>query len=72
MEYYFTQSLNIAAFLLSKGFDVKKMEVSNTGITTFFFERSEGTHLAVKEYNNDEKLKKFIGAFREIKQMIHT
>jgi hypothetical protein len=69
-NYYFTQSLNIAAYLISKGYEVKKLENSSTGITTFFFERSDGTFEAVKEYNNNDELKKFISAFREIKQMV--
>ena len=71
-EYYFTQSLNIAAYLISKGFEVKRTETNSVGIMTFFFERSEKTHDLIMAYNSNDELKKFIAAFREIKRLAHT
>jgi hypothetical protein len=68
-ELYFTQSLNIAAFLKYKGFEVKKV-LPNQGITTFYFERSDSVFDAIREYNNNSDLKRFINSFREIKEMI--
>jgi hypothetical protein len=70
-EYYVTQSLNVAAYLVCSGYKVKKTEKNSVGMTTFFFERSDEVYKAIDEYNNDEKLRKFIAAFREIKQMAH-
>jgi hypothetical protein len=68
-KFYFTQSLNVAAFLLYKGFQVKNVLTTN-GITTFYFDRCDEVFDAVRDYNTNTDLKKFITAFRDIKDMI--
>jgi hypothetical protein len=69
MNTYYTQSLNIAAYLKFKGFKILNSETIKN-ITTFYFERTDSLNQAIKDYNNDTELKMFITAFREVKEMI--
>lgn len=68
-DLYYTQSLNLAAYLKYKGKEPIKSETINN-ITTFYFDKDEKTHQIVRDYNSDIDLKKFITAFRDIKFMI--
>lgn len=70
-DLYYTQSLNLAAFLMSKGFDpVGKRKVN--GSVTIYFNKTDQLHDGVREYNKNEDLKKFISSFRELKQYLNT
>lgn len=66
---YYTQSLNLAAYLKYKGKEPIKSETIK-GITTFFFDKDEETHQIVRDYNSNTEIKEFISAFRDIKHMI--
>ncbi len=66
---YFTQSLNIAAWLMSK--NIKFMcKTAEAGVTTFYFERTPETKLAIDEYNSNQELKGFISAFKDIRNIL--
>lgn len=66
---YYTQSLNLAAYLKWNGKEPIKSETVN-GITTFYFDKDEETYKIVTRYNNDLDMKRFITCFRDIKRMI--
>ena len=69
-NYFYTQSLNIVAWLISKDFKIKETTKIDKG-TLFCFERSESLNQAINDYNINIELKKFIGAFREVKKFIN-
>lgn len=66
---YYTQSLNLAAYLKYRGKEPISSETIK-GITTFYFDKDEETHQIVRDYNSNTDLKGFISAFRDIKHMI--
>lgn len=69
-ELYYTQSLNLAAFVMSKGFEPVGKRKSN-GNVTIYFNKTDELHDAVREYNKNEELKKFIASFRELKNYLN-
>lgn len=63
-----TSSLNIVAWLLTKGYVVKdKKRMDNN--TIFYFDRDENLQKYINEYNANKDLKNFIAKFREVKIM---
>jgi dolichyl-phosphate-mannose--protein O-mannosyl transferase len=63
-----TSSLNIVAWLMTKGYVVKdKKRIDNS--TIFYFDRDENLQKFLNEYNNNKELKSFISKFREVKMM---
>lgn len=68
-DLYYTQSLNLAAYLKYKGKEPINSETINR-ITTFYFDKDEETHRIVRDYNSNTEIKEFIAAFRDIKHMI--
>lgn len=63
-----TSSLNIVAWLMVKDRAVSDKKKIN-GKTIFYFDRDEDLQKDIDEYNNNIELKKFIGKFREVKDM---
>lgn len=70
-DLYYTHSLNIAAYLVYKGFNIQGKVKSNTS-TSFYFQRSKELDQAVIDYNNDIELKKFITAFKTVKDYMRN
>lgn len=70
-DLYYTQSLNLAAFVMSKGFKPVGKTKSNKSVT-IYFNKTDQLHDAVREYNKQEELKKFISAFKELKQYLNS
>ena len=66
-----TSSLNIVAWLMTKGYEVKDQKKINNS-TIFYFERDNNIQSAINEYNNNTSLKEFISNFRKVKMMIRT
>ena len=64
-----TSSLNIVAWLMTKGYKVKDQKKINNS-TIFYFERDSNIQSAINEYNNNIPLKEFISNFRKVKMMI--
>lgn len=63
-----TSSLNLVAWLLMKGFEVKeKVKVGDQAI--FYFERVFGLQDAINAYNQNIELKQFIAQFKKVKGM---
>lgn len=63
-----TSSLNIVAWLMTKGYVVKdKKRIDNS--TIFYFDRDDNLQKYINEYNNNKELKAFISKFREVKMM---
>jgi hypothetical protein len=63
-----TSSLNIVAWLLTKGYEVKDRKRINNS-TIFYFNRDEKLQEVINEYNSNKELKDFIAKFREVKIM---
>lgn len=68
---YRTESLNVAAYLKSRGFQPERKEDYGRK-ASIYFESSKELYQAIEEYNNNDELKKFISAFREIKEFIRN
>lgn len=64
-----TSSLNIVAWLMTKGYVVQDQKRINNN-TIFYFERDSKLQSALNEYNNNVALKEFISNFRKVKMMI--
>lgn len=64
-----TSSLNIVAWLMTKGYEVKDQKRINNS-TIFYFERDKNLQSVLNEYNNNTSLKEFISNFRKVKMMI--
>jgi hypothetical protein len=63
-----TASLNIVAWLMTKGYKVKdRKRINNT--TIFYFDRDDKLQEVIDEYNSNKALKDFIAKFREVKIM---
>lgn len=69
-EYFVTQSLNVAAYLRFKDFELKDYRRDGR-IISYCFEKSQEVFDAVNEYNQDNELKKFINSYREIREFIY-
>ena len=68
-NYYDVLSLNLAAYLRMKGFEIQRVKKTDKGVV-FYFERTNELFDAVTEYNNNVELKKFISEFKHIKQIV--
>lgn len=71
IELFYTHSTNLCAYLIMNGFDVKAKQ-KDKNKTTFYFERSKELHECIQDYNNDEKIKQFISAFKKVKEIINN
>jgi hypothetical protein len=72
MDIYFqTRSLNVAAYLIHKGFDVKSMPIID-GQTIFLFDGGDEVRNMVTEYNQNMELKNFIITFKKLKEIIRN
>lgn len=67
---FYTQSLNLAAYIKANGIDIISHDKQNK-VTTFYFERNQKLQDVINAYNKDEKIKKFITCFKEIKELAH-
>jgi hypothetical protein len=63
-----TSSLNIVAWLMTKGYEVKDRKRINNS-TIFYFDRDDKLQKVIDEYNSNKTLKDFIAKFREVKIM---
>ena len=67
---YFTQSLNVAAWLIHRDIEFKCKSIDDNGKVVFYFERTPDTKLAVDEYNSNQEIRGFITAFRKVKNIM--
>lgn len=68
-DYFYTSSMNIAAWLLSKGFEVEqKTRLDNQ--TVLYFKRSPELQQALNDYNNNKELKSFITCYGKVRDVI--
>jgi hypothetical protein len=63
-----TSSLNIVAWLMTKGYQVVDRKRINNS-TIFYFDRDDKLQEVIDEYNSNTVLKDFIAKFREVKIM---
>lgn len=70
-DLYYTQSLNLASYVMSKGHQPVGKSKSN-GTVTIYFTKTDELHNAVREYNTNTELKKFISAFRDLKNYLNN
>lgn len=70
-DLYYTQSLNLAAYVMSKGFEPVGKRKTDRGVT-IYFTKTDALHDAVRDYNKHEDLKKFIASFRELKNYLNN
>ena len=69
-NYFSVMSLNLVAWLISKDFEIIETALINNQVT-FFFEKSPELSEAINDYNNNIELKKFLGAFKQVKQIMY-
>jgi hypothetical protein len=69
-ELYYTQSTNLAAYLVMNGFEIVGNRKSN-GCMTIYFTKSDELHNCVRKYNTEHELKKFISTFKKVKDSIN-
>lgn len=70
-DLYYTQSLNLAAYLMAHGFEpVGKRK--NSKSVTIYFEKTDALHDCVRQYNKDEELKRFIASFKRLKTYLNN
>lgn len=69
MNRYYTQSSNLAAYLVMNGFEMIDSE-QRDGKVTIYFEKSDELHDCVRKYNTETKLKEFIASFKKVKDFI--
>jgi hypothetical protein len=70
-DLYYTQSLNLAAFIMSKGINPVG-KTKSSGSVTIYFDKTDQLHDVVRDYNKQEELKKFIASFRDLKQYLNN
>lgn len=68
-ELYYTQSTNLASYLVAHEYEIVGTRKTN-GVTTFYFNKTDDLHDCVRKYNSDTELKKFIAAFKKVKQSL--
>lgn len=68
---YYTQSLNLASYIMANGIEPVGKTKSN-GSVTIYFDKTEQLHDIVKEYNKNDDLKKFISSFKKLKQYLNN
>jgi hypothetical protein len=66
-ELYYTQSTNLAAYLLMHGHEIVGTRRIN-GKTSIYFNKSDQLHDCVRAYNSETKLKEFIASFKKVKE----
>ena len=71
LQYFVSQSLNVAAYLKFKGFEIKNVKRDDKTVS-FCFDKSPEVFDAVNEYNQDNDLKRFITSYREIRSLIYN
>lgn len=64
-----TESLNLVAWLIMHEQPIANTFFSN-GVTLFCFNRTPEIEKLIKEYDNNLELKKFIVAFRKVKEIV--
>lgn len=67
--FYSTESTNIAAWLMSHGFELLASNRID-GKVYFFFEKSQKQLDCVKSYLNNEELRQFILRIKELKKIV--
>lgn len=66
---YYNRNLYVAAWLKSKGFEIKKITEEN-GKVAFWFDKSEELFKAVKEYRQSKELDNFVGQIYEVRKLM--
>jgi hypothetical protein len=69
MNLFYTRSTNLCAYLMMNNHKVKAKQRDSRG-TIFYFERSQELNESIEQYNNDEKIKKFISCFKDVKEIM--
>ena len=71
MKTFSTKSLNVVAWMLQKGYEIKNMVQEENNIV-IHFEYSDELIQALNEYRNNTELREFLSHFRKLKQIINT
>lgn len=67
---YYTQSLNLAAYIMSKGIEPIGKTKLQKGMT-IYFNKTKELHEIVDDYNSNLEIKKFIASFKDLKQYLN-
>lgn len=68
-NYFHTKSLNLVAWLIANEIPIYKTVVLGNN-TIFYFEHNEKVESLIQSYNSNEVLKKFISAFKYVKDVV--
>jgi hypothetical protein len=70
-EMFYCRSLNLVAFLMSKGVQPEGYNDRGKNLT-FYFKKDDRLQEVINMYNENKELKEFITAFKQVKDIIRN
>lgn len=70
-EMFYCRSLNLVAFLMSKGVQPEGYNDRGRNLT-FYFKKDDKLQETIHMYNENKELKEFITAFKQVKDIIRN
>jgi hypothetical protein len=70
-EMFYCRSLNLVAFLMSKGVEPDGYNDRGKNLT-FYFKKDDKLQETINLYNENNELKEFITAFKQVKDIIRN
>jgi hypothetical protein len=70
-EMFYCRSLNLVAFLMSKGVEPEGYNDRGKNLT-FYFKKDDRLQDTINQYNENKELKEFITAFKQVKDIIRN
>lgn len=67
-EMFYCRSLNLVAYLMSKGIEPEGFNDRSKSLT-FYFKKNSILQERINDYNQDIELKEFITAFKRVKEI---
>lgn len=68
---FYCRSLNLVAFLMSKGVEPEGYNDRGKNLT-FYFKKDDRLQDTISQYNENKELKEFITAFKQVKDIIRN
>lgn len=68
-EMFYCRSLNLVSYLMSKGIEPQGYNDRGKNLT-FYFKKNQQLQEVIDSYNNNEELKNFIAAFKQVKDLV--
>jgi hypothetical protein len=68
-EMFYCKSLNLVAYIISKGIQPEGYNDRGKNLT-FYFVKDDQLKIVIDSYNSNVELKNFISAFKQVKDLI--